>query len=336
MSDKDPRSILEKFYEQQTTDEMMEKIQDADYCYLKFIPMSHLVMIVAPGNTGKTAFAIHASAEMARSGFEVIYINADASAPDLKFYHNHARTNGYALISPDLSNKSTDDIVKLLQEMARSADDLTNLVIVLDTIKKFVDVIQKSQAKAFFKLLRSLTAKGVTVIGLGHTNKNQDSSGKLIYEGTGDIRNDTDELYIMESDKQSDGTLKVSAYMDKCRADVEEITFVIRKDRTVTIEEEFYDGRSIKTHEEQLKKDQLTIDFIRRNLTKKDSSPTELEALSKAMGNGFSRRNIDKVLRAYSNGDSPLWIATKAPKNGLIYSLVNAEASAPLQSCKVC
>lgn len=152
MSNNEPqKSILTKFYELQTTDEMMKNIQDTGYCYLRLIPMSHLIMIVAPGNTGKTAFAIHASAEMVKAGFEVMYINADASAPDLKFYHNHAMANGYTLIAPDLSNLSSDDVVKLLQEMARSTEDLNYIVIVIDTIKKFVDVIQNLRQKHFLR-----------------------------------------------------------------------------------------------------------------------------------------------------------------------------------------
>lgn len=335
MPNKDPRSILEKFYEKQTTDAMMKNIQDTGYCYLRLIPMSHLIMICAPGNTGKTAFAIHASAEMAKAGFEVLYINADASAPDLKFYHNHAVLNGYKLIAPDLSNLSSEDVVKLLQELATSTEDLNHLVIVIDTIKKFVDVIQKGQAKAFLKILRSLTAKGVTVIGLGHTNKNQDSSGKLVFEGTGDIRNDVDELYYLESEK-IDGGLKVSTDTSKCRAEVKDITFTIKgKDRAIQIVD-YEDIHLKKTLSDQLRKDQPMINFIKKSLMIKERSPTELEAVAKTVGNGFTRRNIDKVLRAYSNGDAPLWIATKAPKNGLIYSLVNAESSVPLQSCEVC
>lgn len=329
-------NILEKFYASQTTDEMMEKIQDADFCFAELIVRSHLQAYVAPANTGKTAFAIYASAEMAKSGYEVIYINADASASDLKFYHNHARTNAYTLISPDLSNQSTDDILNLLKEMARSEDDLNNLVIVIDTVKKFVDVIQKSQAKAFFKILRSLTAKGITVICLGHTNKHQDHSGKALYEGTADLRNDVDELYYMEANKQPDGSLKMSVYMDKCRAEVKNMTFTIRgKDRTVTLDDKFYDVKAKKSYEDQLKKDRQLINFIDKSLAIKGRSTTELEALSKTLGSNFTRRQLDKVLKTYSMNEKPFWLSEPAPKNGLIYSLASKSA-VPLQSIKVC
>lgn len=37
MSNKEPRSILDKFYAQQTTDAMMEKIQDAEFWYYLII-----------------------------------------------------------------------------------------------------------------------------------------------------------------------------------------------------------------------------------------------------------------------------------------------------------
>lgn len=157
----------------------------------------------------------------------------------------------------------------------------------------------------------------------------------MIYEGTGDIRNDTDELYIMESEKQVNGSLKVTTYADKCRAEVNDITFTITgKDRIIELVD-YEDIKLKKALSDQLCKDQPLIKFIKRYLMIKERSLTELEAVAKTMGKGYTRRSIDKVLKAYSMGDTPLWIATKAPKNGILYSLVNSEIPAPLQSIEV-
>lgn len=54
-----PIGILNKFYAKQTTDEMMEKIQDAEFCFAELIVRSHLQAYVAPANSAKTAFAIY-------------------------------------------------------------------------------------------------------------------------------------------------------------------------------------------------------------------------------------------------------------------------------------
>ncbi len=53
---------------------------------------------------------------------------------------------------------------------------------------------------------------------LAHANKHRDAEGDLIYEGTGDLRADVDELIYLE--KQYDevaGISTISTYPDKVR-----------------------------------------------------------------------------------------------------------------------
>jgi hypothetical protein len=81
-----------------------------------------------------------------------------------------------------------------LRQISLTNSDLSKSVIVLDTLKKFGDMMNKSKSKLFNSLLRTLTTKGITVVCLAHTNKHDDKDGKPIFEGTGDLRNDFDEL----------------------------------------------------------------------------------------------------------------------------------------------
>ena len=50
----------------------------------------------------KTTLMVHIAGEMAKAGYRVMYINADASASDIKDYKFHAMEYGYSLINPDL------------------------------------------------------------------------------------------------------------------------------------------------------------------------------------------------------------------------------------------
>ena len=83
------------------------------------------------------------------------------------------------------------------ENSARAAAFLTlalgNIVLIVDTLKKFVELMSKGGARLFFSLMRALTQRGATVILLGHTNKHRGPDGKLVFEGVGDVRADVDE-----------------------------------------------------------------------------------------------------------------------------------------------
>lgn len=92
----------------------------------------------------------------------------------------------YTLIAPDsLAGVGIKDAHNVLEHLANSPVSLSNVVIILDTLKKFVPVLDKGEGKAFFNLLRKITAKGATICLLSHTNKYLTKDGDLIYEGRG-------------------------------------------------------------------------------------------------------------------------------------------------------
>ena len=65
--------------------------------------------------------------------------------------------------------------MRRLGQLAISETSLSGYVFIFDTLKKFVDVINKKNAKDFLKLMRKLSTKGATVCLLGHTNKYTDA-----------------------------------------------------------------------------------------------------------------------------------------------------------------
>ena len=101
-----------------------------------------------------------------------------------------------------------------LEKLADSTHRLDNIVFIFDTLKKIINVINKAHAKQLFSILRKLSAKGMTTILLAHTNKYTDDNGHPIYEGTGDMRSDVDELIYLLPQKHSDGTMTVTTHPD--------------------------------------------------------------------------------------------------------------------------
>jgi len=67
----------------------------------------------------------------------------------------------------------------------------------LDTVKKFVDVMDKKASSQFMTSCRRLTTAGGTIIALAHVNKRQNDNGEGIPAGTSDILDDCDCAYVL-------------------------------------------------------------------------------------------------------------------------------------------
>lgn len=317
------QSGMEILMSMKTDDEVMETIALAEIIWHSLIVKGHMIVICAQPNGGKTTIFTECAKDLAADGFNVIYVNADAGSGDMKQYHEHAKNHGYSLIAPDLMiGKGPDNVVTALKEMSNSDIDLSNTVIFLDTLKKFVDVISKPQAKQLYKVFRSLTAKGVTIIVLAHTNKYSDADGKPIYEGTGDIRSDFDELIYLIPIKNPDGSLTVSTEIDKDRArGLKNMTFIINADRSISIKDGFVNTLEIRKLKVDLTKDQPLLEFIESVIKHGSKTMTEIQTLGKS--EDFSRREIKAVLEKYSSPESgnQIFYAFKNKTKGFSYGL---------------
>jgi len=319
----------------EVTEEIVEKIADAKFAWRELIPQGHMFVLCAKANGGKTTFMVHVSAELSKNGYRVMYINADASASDIKHYQHHAKDHGYSLINPDLTNGSAERVIEEMRNLARSNADFSKDVIVLDTLKKFTDMMNKTRAKEFYSLVRTLTAKGMTVICLAHTNKYDDADGKPMFEGTGDTRNDCDELIYLIPVKNLDGTITVSTLADKTRAPIKDISFIITADREVQILDEHIDTLAISEYQRSLEKDTEVIAFVLENIKLLSKSVTELAAISKEEKAGFSRLRLDGVCKRYSSGNTsfpePKWLSMPAPTYGFKYGMISPDYLAKMK-----
>jgi hypothetical protein len=188
---------------------------------------------------------------------------------------------------------------------------------VFDTLKKMADVINKHSIRQLLKLLRSMTAKGATVICLAHTNKYNGVDGKPIFEGTGDIRSDIDNLIYLIPEKHPDGSMTVSVEPDKQRAALQKITFRIGADRVVTRMNEYVDIAEQQRQREQRKLDEGEIERITEAI--ESGKRKQCEILEHCKEHGISKRKCLSVLNRYAR---QLWTAQKGfQKNVIFYDL---------------
>ncbi len=201
----------------------------------------HITTVIADAGGGKTSlFFFYAAPHMAERGADVWYFDADSPPSDHKMMFDYAKKHNFNFEIPDVNEGlSVDSLKKLLTKMADRQENIAGKVFIFDTLKKYVGIMSKSNNKAFFILLRRLTKLGATIILLGHADKYRDTNGNLIFEGTNDVRSDSDDLIHFSHEKTMDGGIDVTTMVDpavgaKVRGLFKPFSFNIAQDRIVT------------------------------------------------------------------------------------------------------
>jgi len=293
----DPESLLQVF---EMTDAEAKEISSPNEIIKNLVIETHMVAICAEPNGGKTAIAWHLAPQMVRQGYSVWYINCDIGAADAVPMSMEARETGVRLLLPDMKvGKSVADVVAVLEKLNATQPSLAKFVFILDTLKKFTDMINKANAKRFLQLLRSMTGKGATVVNLAHTNKYKDAEGMPIFEGVGDIRSDHDELIYFIPQKRDNGSMLVSTLPDKVRADIKPITFEIGADRRVRLLGEYVDVAEDIRQSLQEDKDHDAIERIFEAIEQKLIKQCEI--VEYCTGHGTNHKRTRAVLKRYAN-----------------------------------
>ena len=317
-SEQQPEDWTKKF---QISDEVMSEIANPEWVYENLVIRGHILALPGAPGAGKTTIMNYVSCELVNQGFRVIYVNCDVSGGDAKYWHELARTNGIELLLPNLAGLTMDDVIVELYKISEDLhSDYSKHIFVFDTLKKMTDVINKNLAKKLYSLFRALSAKGITIILLAHTNKYKDSDGEYIYEGTGDLKSDCDDMVYLIPSKNSDGSMTVSTRpSDKVRGAFKPITFTILPDRSVRREENFIDTAKLRAIKTQLDFDQPTIEAINAAIEHGHERTGEIKEYCKD-SYAIGWRTVKAALDRYSNkfDDPYLWEREKLFKNGAI------------------
>lgn len=320
----DPFSWTQKFT---LSDEEAAMIADPKWVYPNLIIQGHVSVYPAPPNGGKTTIFSWIAGEIS-DRYQVFYVNADISGGDAKLMQAQAKQNNFNLLLPDMkAGLSMNDVVDNLEAMNEFNQNYSSHVFIFDTLKKMTDVINKGKAKTLYKTLRGLSAKGMTIVLLAHTNKYNDADGKPIYEGTGDLRSDVDELIYLIPKKNADDSMTVSTEPDKVRGTFKPMTFNISPDRHVSLADEFVDVIEANKMQRQLEDDETIIQAVNEAISQEKFKQTEIISHCKDMGIG-GRRQVEKVLNRYSKNPVKLWHKQKALQNNAIQYLM-AETAPP-------
>lgn len=186
---------LDKFSLKGRSAEIEKSVVDAVPVLGGLALMGQATVFFAATNTGKTLITINLLIDASKAGrvdpSKVYYLNMDDSSKSLLGKNRIAEEYGFNMLAEGLRDFSAGAFLSIMRDMIEN-DQARGVVIVLDTLKKFVDLMDKGRTSAFTGVIRPFVLKGGTLIALAHTNKHPGKDGKPVYSGVSDILNDID------------------------------------------------------------------------------------------------------------------------------------------------
>jgi len=184
-----------------SSDTLRQKMLDDTFVLKDIALLGQWTTLYAAPNTGKTLLTLWllkevlATAEL--DGDDVFYVNADDSFKGIVQKTELAEEWGFHMVVPNHNGFTHSDIVELMVQLAETGE-AKGIVVILDTLKKFTDLMHKRESSEFGKIGRAFVSAGGTLICLAHTNKHRSADGKPMYGGTSDITDDCDCVYILD------------------------------------------------------------------------------------------------------------------------------------------
>lgn len=166
----------------------------------KIVLSGQATAFYAPPNAGKTLvtlkLVLDAIAEGRQNPENVFYINADDNSAGFAAKLRLLEDAGAHVLAPGYRGFKASELVNHLKAVGQVKGG-AQVLVVIDTLKKFTSLMDKGAVTEFAQACRSATMNGATIVGFAHTNKNTSESGKLRYGGTTDLIDDFDVAYMM-------------------------------------------------------------------------------------------------------------------------------------------
>jgi hypothetical protein len=304
--------------------------------------------IFASPGSGKTLITLYLLADaisQARiNGSNVFYVNVDDSFKGGVEKTRFAEKHGFHMLLPGVSGFQKNAVLEILEGLI-AEDSARGQVVVMDTLKKFVDTMDKKSSSKFGDLARQFVASGGTMICLSHTNKNKGADGKSTYGGTSDIVDDADCAFTIEmveerSISSLSSTFQVEFNNIKNRGDValtagfswlrtkgmgyDSLLGSVKRLDQGAIKEAKYQAEM---HAQQEKDSRVIKSVVSLLMAVPSSGKTDI--VDHVHGEtGESKPKVIKVLERWNGEDyetqGHLWRATKGSKNFVGYELIKS------------
>lgn len=321
------------------SNEIQKNAQDEKFVLEDIALRGQSTVIYAAPNTGKTLITLSSLAQTIKNKqidpSLVYYINLDDSLNGLLEKLKIAEEYGFHMLAEGYENFSSSKFMELVID-AMEQKCASGMVLILDTLKKFTNLMDKNLSSNFTKLCRKFVLQGGTIIALAHTNKNRGANGSLVPSGTSDITDDFDCAFVIDfiSDRSGD-TVSVEFENRKRRGNVaskvqfryknniEKLSYRTIFDSVEKLTKEMATEIRLKAERE---KDASIIDAIKECI--QDGKAKKMEILKEvSLQTGKPRAKVDDVIEKYCGDDPQLhvWTSVNGPRGAHIFSLLGRD-----------
>ena len=321
---------------------MEKKMLEDKHILGKLAILGQWTLFYGKPNAGKTLITICLLIVAILAGLikgkDVFYINADDTHKGLVHKLKLAEKYGFNMLAPGYKGFKAEMLVVIIRKLIE-AGTASGKVLILDTIKKFTDIMSKAKSSEFAEAVRQFVLHGGSVIALAHTNKHRGKDGKVIYAGTSDLVEDADCAYTLDivTEDKFEGTRVVKFENFKNRGDVAlEASYEYNAAPSLPYEHRLGSVRSLEDKEIEsaenyrereklyLKNKEVVVEI--QEALEENGPMNQKDLAAKVMGNsGFSKSRIVKVLKAHTGlnvKSFQLWYVNKSgEKNEKIYTL---------------
>ena len=215
---------LSKFSLRGSSKEMQSQMLDDKFILGRMALLGQSTVFYAKPNAGKTLLTLWLLIEAIKSGeikgSDVFYVNADDNFKGLTYKLELAERWGFEMLAPSYNGFDTAQLAVYLHSLVLE-DKARGKILILDTMKKFTDIMNKKIGTEFGKQIRAFVSHGGSMVMLAHVNKHRDADQKLQYSGTSDVVDDCDCAYMLdEIAVTTDGMKTVKFENIKSRGDV--------------------------------------------------------------------------------------------------------------------
>ena len=215
-----PKTGLDTYSITGQSEKLSKTLDKETYALYVIALVAQFTVIYAAPNTGKTLILLagiaQAISEKRISAESVYYINADDHLRGAVDKLSIIEEFGFHMLCPGHNGFENSKLYDQLKQLIASGQ-AKGTVILIDTIKKFVNLMDKSHSSRWSSLFREFVMKGGTVILLAHTNKNKGGDGKRVYGGTSDLVDDADAAYVIDVIQETNDTRYVECQCIKRR-----------------------------------------------------------------------------------------------------------------------
>lgn len=308
-----------------------------------FVMHGQATMIYAEANAGKTLTAIALVLDAIEQGRldpdNLIYVNADDSSKGLAEKVRLLEAVGAHVVAPRYRGFKANQFVDKLKE-AIADGSARGTVVIIDTLKKFTNLMDKGRSSEFAQVCREYVLAGGTIIALGHTAKSRNPDGTPRYQGTTDILEDFDAVYVAEPMAGMPGSNEriIRFTRLKSRADSPDVVGYAYSteaglryaDKVASVRPAYQEELEGSTLEADLLDEQGVIQVLRGLLVSGLGGVGQDKLVRVASGSGdVSRSQARRVLDKYTGTDPAKhhWSVQKGDRGKRTYTLLNPPPS---------